>query len=582
MKNLPSRVLIVLSLLLPVSSRAQATMEERICEPVVIRGIEIPALNGAPLEELFLFAYDAGPDAWRVMPFQIDEVARVPDPFRLPDTVLRYTYFAPDDGLLDSNDELAFMIGDCGDEAGNHWPADSLCSRHPRIEIALVSPDDDTDRRYAYLYRCPAGSCEVPRPYVFSYDMQQQRIATDRYVLAFDPVSGVLRDIAVNPPWGTGVDIFDTQKLRFSGLIDLGAGFPIIMGRSFIPSANERDNLYLYTAADGDRFYHRTSDDPVVRMIREVRQTIRFGTTRLDDLAFYVQSVFYPWSSTVSGGASLDPDELKAMYQTDDDIYIELDLLRQSWDFNAAASGMRFYNPRNQGTLIDGGPDPVDTYMDMPVAEWSLTSGVQGSVFTWVSFTDTSWQDVQLYYHDSESGDQADGTRVRGGDTGDTLSYGDQGVLLRQLAQNSANLELGFTAYFLESGLDGADGAIMGALVAHPAVRRFTLQSRSMQAAEEGAALPARYLLSRNYPNPFNSETVFRCSIPRRGFLSVTMYNLRGEAVRQLYSGDATPGTLSLNWDGRDEQHRPLGSGIYICRLRHGDTILTQTCSLVR
>ena len=84
-------------------------------DPIIVTGANLSAHGGAPVNELVLYAYQAG--AWTPIPFQIDE--RTND--------ITGTYVISDDGLLDANDELVFMAADTGDSVNNNsnWPNDA-------------------------------------------------------------------------------------------------------------------------------------------------------------------------------------------------------------------------------------------------------------------------------------------------------------------------------------------------------------------------------------------------------------------------------------------------------------------------
>jgi hypothetical protein len=50
------------------------------------------------------------------------------------------------------------------------------------------------------------------------------------------------------------------------------------------------------------------------------------------------------------------------------------------------------------------------------------------------------------------------------------------------------------------------------------------------------------YLLCRNFPNPFNSSTAFQYSLPEEAFVTLDLYNLKGQKIRSIVGGEQTPG----------------------------------------
>jgi hypothetical protein len=74
-------------------------------------------------------------------------------------------------------------------------------------------------------------------------------------------------------------------------------------------------------------------------------------------------------------------------------------------------------------------------------------------------------------------------------------------------------------------------------------------------------------------PNPFSKYTEIRCSILDARYLigktTLKIYDATGRTVKSLllpnsYLLSSTP----VVWDGTDEAHRRLGSGIYLCEIR--------------
>ncbi len=82
------------------------------------------------------------------------------------------------------------------------------------------------------------------------------------------------------------------------------------------------------------------------------------------------------------------------------------------------------------------------------------------------------------------------------------------------------------------------------------------------------AELPAPRLLSRNHPNPFNPDTGFSVTLAAPGWARLEVLDLGGRRLALLHEGELAAGEHRFHWDGRDAAGRPLGSGLYLCRLR--------------
>ncbi len=101
---------------------------------------------------------------------------------------------------------------------------------------------------------------------------------------------------------------------------------------------------------------------------------------------------------------------------------------------------------------------------------------------------------------------------------------------------------------------------------------------------ENSAALPTAFTLSQNHPNPFNPRTVIEFYNPKSVSAKVTLevFNILGQRVKQLFDGSAPPGMTRIEWDGRDAGGRGVATGIYFYRLKAGETTLTKKMALVK
>lgn len=68
--------------------------------------------------------------------------------------------------------------------------------------------------------------------------------------------------------------------------------------------------------------------------------------------------------------------------------------------------------------------------------------------------------------------------------------------------------------------------------------------------------------LAQNYPNPFNPSTKITFSIPNRSFVTLKVYNVQGEEVASLVSGDMKAGVYNVEWKANN-----VPSGVYVYSL---------------
>ncbi len=88
---------------------------------------------------------------------------------------------------------------------------------------------------------------------------------------------------------------------------------------------------------------------------------------------------------------------------------------------------------------------------------------------------------------------------------------------------------------------------------------------------------PLTFKLLNNFPNPFNPTTVVGYSIPRRGFVSLRVYDVLGRNVETLVSGIKNAGIHKVQFDGTS-----LASGVYFDRLEYEGRVLTGKMILMK
>jgi hypothetical protein len=94
--------------------------------------------------------------------------------------------------------------------------------------------------------------------------------------------------------------------------------------------------------------------------------------------------------------------------------------------------------------------------------------------------------------------------------------------------------------------------------------------------------LPTAFSLAQNHPNPFNSDTLIRFSLPTRAQVSLTLYNLTGQQVATLVEGARDGGEYEVTWDGRSPEGGALASGVYLYHLQVGGQGMTRKLLLLR
>ena len=112
-------------------------------------------------------------------------------------------------------------------------------------------------------------------------------------------------------------------------------------------------------------------------------------------------------------------------------------------------------------------------------------------------------------------------------------------------------------------------------------IELVTPQMVTAVTGETADSIPAAHSL-RNYPNPFNAQTVLSFAVPHEGRAQLSVYNALGQRVGVLLDRHLTAGVHELSWDGRDGEGRDVASGVYVVRLVAGRNALSRKILLAR
>lgn len=96
----------------------------------------------------------------------------------------------------------------------------------------------------------------------------------------------------------------------------------------------------------------------------------------------------------------------------------------------------------------------------------------------------------------------------------------------------------------------------------------YATQARvaAASAVEEGAAATGLTVYP-NFPNPVKNGTTLAWELASNSEAQVTLHDIEGRKVRNVFSGDAHEGVNLCWWDGSDEQGNTVPSGVYRVRV---------------
>ena len=94
---------------------------------------------------------------------------------------------------------------------------------------------------------------------------------------------------------------------------------------------------------------------------------------------------------------------------------------------------------------------------------------------------------------------------------------------------------------------------------------------------EATITMPSELILSKAYPNPFNPSTSMNVYVPADGMVNLAVYNVMGQKVATLYSGNMAAGSHSVTWNASQ-----MTSGLYFVRAESSMGISIQRISLIK
>ena len=107
---------------------------------------------------------------------------------------------------------------------------------------------------------------------------------------------------------------------------------------------------------------------------------------------------------------------------------------------------------------------------------------------------------------------------------------------------------------------------------------RFVIRLSLVVSNEPDEDLPQHVELDQNYPNPFNPVTTIDYAVPKRSSVRLEVFDILGRKVATLVDNkQQSSGRYSVRFDAS-----ALASGLYIYKLRAGQTILTKKLTLVK
>ncbi len=108
------------------------------------------------------------------------------------------------------------------------------------------------------------------------------------------------------------------------------------------------------------------------------------------------------------------------------------------------------------------------------------------------------------------------------------------------------------------------------------------IEIEQQQQPEVELSIPRRYVLSQNFPNPFNPSTTIEYQLPNRGHVQINIYNSVGQLVRSLVNEQGEAGMHSVTWDGKDNGGSAVATGAYFYQVQVGEFVQAKRMLLLK
>jgi len=94
--------------------------------------------------------------------------------------------------------------------------------------------------------------------------------------------------------------------------------------------------------------------------------------------------------------------------------------------------------------------------------------------------------------------------------------------------------------------------------------------------------IPTDFELLQNHPNPFNPTTQIEYALPEARHVTLKIFNMSGQQIRELVSGQQSVGIHTIEWDATDEMGIRVPSGLYIYVLKAGNVFIQKKMMLMK
>ncbi|OQB32185.1 MAG: flagellar basal body rod modification protein [Bacteroidetes bacterium ADurb.Bin174] len=97
-----------------------------------------------------------------------------------------------------------------------------------------------------------------------------------------------------------------------------------------------------------------------------------------------------------------------------------------------------------------------------------------------------------------------------------------------------------------------------------------------LDGGQERESVVSSALSAMIYPNPMRSNTIIEINASAKSVVEISIYNLKGQLVKTISSTEISKGNTSFIWNGKTDDGRQVAQGLYFCRIKSPNNLLTK------
>ena len=110
-------------------------------------------------------------------------------------------------------------------------------------------------------------------------------------------------------------------------------------------------------------------------------------------------------------------------------------------------------------------------------------------------------------------------------------------------------------------------------------VKNFQFASIQLESDSDSNQIPNDFTLEQNFPNPFNPITTIRYTVSGQEKINISIYDMRGNLVKNLLNSIQWPGIKTVQWDATDNYGVAVSAGVYLYKIQAG--IFSETKKMI-